>query len=122
MEQRDTAEANEVKARVREGQAMTESRKQIKENSVLKQRLIDEDSRIRIAASEIRSVQREREDALKREKMAKSRIAKLEMENGTLSKKLKEGLAVVERSVRDRTSESQRADNLERQLMILQQH
>ena len=63
-----------------------------------------------------------RDEALRKERMAMEMMNKLEMEIGTITSMKAELIREIDREIRNRALEAQRAEDLERNVLLLQSH
>ena len=109
-------------ARKREGKAMEEVRNS--ENLILqlKQNVTDWEIKCNDLNGMLRESKNVRDEALRKEGMAMAMMNKLEMEIGTISSMKAELTKEIDREIRNRASEAQRAEDLERNALLLQSH
>ena len=111
-----------LNARKREGKALAEVRNN--ENLILqlKQNIADWESKCNDLNAMLRESKSARDEALRKERMAMEMMSKLEMEIGTITSMKAELIREIDREIRNRASEAQRAEDLERNVLLLQSH
>ncbi len=111
-----------LNARKRERQATGELRKS--ENVILKLRqdITDEEMKRADISGQLREYKSIKDDALRKEKNATTMMNKLEMEIGTIQSIKNELRKELDREIRSRATEAQRAEALERNVLLLQSH
>eukprot|EP00943_MAST-04B_sp_MAST-4B-sp1_P005203 g5203.t1 len=111
-----------LNARKRERQATGDLRKS--ENLILKLRqdITDEEMKRADVSAQLREYKSIKNDAVQKEKNAMTMMNKLEMEIGTIQSIKNELKKELDREIRSRATEAQRAEALERNVLLLQSH
>ena len=118
----DVAQEEMLNARKRERIAVNNLRDS--ENIIVKLKLDIKEEEMKRAdiSAQLRDFKSIKNDAVRKEQRAMAMMNKLEMEIGTIKSMKNEMKKELDREIRNRSTESQRAEALERQVLLLQTH